>query len=383
MNESSDCRSQRKQVTQRVTLVGALVNVVLSVVKIVIGLAAQSQSLVADGLHSVSDLMSDGLVYVAAHHAGQGPDSDHPYGHGRFETAATLGLGIFLVLIALGISWDAVTRLFSPEKLLHPGPMALYAAIFSILANEALYHYTTRAARRIKSDMLQANAWHHRSDAVSSIVVLVGVAGTMAGLPYLDAIAAVAVGLMVAKIGWDLGWPAFQELVDEGLDEERLETIREIILSIGGVDSIHMLRTRKMGGEASADVHVLVAPWISVSEGHMISQLVTDKLREEVEEITDVTVHIDPEDDEIAIPCRGLPLRPEAEALLARQWQDFPEYGKKKRLVLHYLAGKIEVDLYLPLAMLPEAERLEPFHAALREAVEPLPAFGQVTIYYG
>ncbi len=210
MSDSVDGREERKRTTQQVTLVGALINTLLSVVKIAVGLIAQSQALVADGIHSLSDLLSDVLVYVAAQHAGHGPDSDHPYGHGRFETAATLGLGILLVMVALGISWDAVSRLFTPEKLLHPGPMALYAAALSIVAKEALYHYTVRAARRIRSDMLQANAWHHRSDAASSIVVLVGVAGTMAGLPYLDAIAAFAVGLMVAKIGWDLAGPPFR-----------------------------------------------------------------------------------------------------------------------------------------------------------------------------
>ncbi|MEJ1336745.1 MAG: cation diffusion facilitator family transporter [Candidatus Sedimenticola sp. (ex Thyasira tokunagai)] len=383
MSEKGDERGERKRITQQVTLVGALVNALLAVVKIVVGLVAQSQSLVADGIHSVSDLLSDVLVYVAAHHAGQAPDLDHPYGHGRFETAATLGLGILLVLIAAGISWDAIERLFTPDQLLHPGPMALYAAAFSIVANEALYHYTIHAARKIKSSMLQANAWHHRSDAVSSIVVLVGVAGTMAGLPYLDAIAAVAVGLMVAKIGWDLGWPAFQELMDEGLDEARLKHIRETILSVGGVDSIHMLRTRKMGGEASADVHVLVAPWISVSEGHMISQLVTDQLLMKVEELTDVTVHIDPEDDETAIPCQGLPLRPEAEMMLGRQWREVPGASARERLVLHYLAGKIDVDIYFPLEVLPEGEKLGQFHSALRQAVETLPEFGRVEVYYG
>ncbi|MES9856954.1 MAG: cation diffusion facilitator family transporter [Sedimenticola sp.] len=383
MSDNLDIREVRQHVTQKVTLIGALVNTLLAVVKIVVGLAAQSQSLVADGIHSISDLLSDLLVYVAAHHAGQAPDPNHPYGHARFETAATLGLGMLLGLIAVGISWDAVERLFTPDELLHPSSMALYAATFSIVANEVLYHYTAHAARKIKSKMLHANAWHHRSDAVSSLVVLVGVAGTIAGLPYLDAIAAVAVGLMVAKIGWDLAWPAFQELMDEGLDETQVEHIREIILSVGGVDSIHMLRTRKMGGEASADVHVLVSPWISVSEGHMISQLVTDRLHKEVEEITDVTVHIDPEDDEIAIPCQGLPLRPEAEMLLERQWQNIPEAAARQRLVLHYLEGKIEVDLYLPLEALPEGEKLNQFHSALRQALEAQPEFGRLEIYYG
>lgn len=378
-----DSSEVRTRVTKQVTLVGALVNLLLAVSKVIIGVVAQSQSLVADGIHSFSDLFSDALVYFAAAHASHGPDSDHPYGHGRFETAATLGLGILLILVAVGISWDAVDRLFSPEELLQPGALALYAAAFSILANEALYHYTARAARQLKSSMLQANAWHHRSDAISSIVVLVGVAGTMAGLPYLDAIAAVGVGLMIAGIGWNLGWPAFQELMDEGLDQEKLKHIREIIHSIGGVQAIHMLRTRKMGGKASLDVHVLVESWISVSEGHMISQMVTDRLLDDIEEITDVTVHIDPEDDEVAIPCKGLPLRVEAEALLQQQWCSIPNASARQRLVLHYLAGSIDVDVYFPSDFLSGNKGVQELHSALQETAGVLPEFGQVRIFFG
>ncbi|MCW8847600.1 MAG: cation diffusion facilitator family transporter, partial [Sedimenticola sp.] len=282
MDQQVGEKQLRYKAIQRVTVVGVVVNLVLAVSKTTIGFLAQSQSLVADGIHSLSDLLSDALVFFAARHAHHGPDEAHPYGHGRFETAGTLGLGLLLALVAIGITWDAVERLFSPDALLHPKPIALYAAAFSIVANEWLYHYTARVARRIKSDLLQANAWHHRSDALSSIVVLVGVAGTMAGLPYLDAIAAIGVGLMIARIGWDLSWPAFQELVDEGLDEDRLDRIREIIGQIGGVQDIHMLRTRRIGGEATVDVHILVEPWLSVSEGHMIGQTVIDRLLEEV-----------------------------------------------------------------------------------------------------
>ncbi|AKH21096.1 cation diffusion facilitator family transporter [Sedimenticola thiotaurini] len=383
MNQVSEQKHLRYQAIQRVTIVGVLVNLLLAASKTIIGIVAQSQALVADGIHSLSDLLSDGLVYFAAKQANQGPDAEHPYGHGRFETAATLGLGVLLSLVAIGITWDAVSRLFSPDALLHPKPLALYAALFSILANEGLYHYTAAVARKIKSDLLHANAWHHRSDALSSVVVLIGVGGTMAGLPYLDAIAAVGVGLMIAKIGWDLGWPAFQELVDEGLDQERLESIRQIIHQIGGVMDIHMLRTRRIGGEATVDVHILVEPWLSVSEGHMIGQMVIDRLLKEISEVMDVTVHIDPEDDEKAIPCEGLPLRAQAEKLLAQQWCSIPGAEKRLRVVLHYLAGKINVDVYFSLADLPGEETRREFQQSLQTKAAELPEFGVVRVYYG
>lgn len=383
MGEVTDERQQRYREIQRVTVVGVVVNLVLAASKTIIGVAAQSQSLIADGIHSLSDLLSDGLVFFAARHAHHGPDEAHPYGHGRFETAGTLGLGVLLALVALGITWDAVERLFSPEALLHPKPLALYAALFSILANEWLYHYTAIVARRIRSDLLQANAWHHRSDALSSVVVLIGVGGTMAGLPYLDAIAAAGVGLMIARIGWNLGWPAFQELVDEGLDEERLESIRSIIQQIGGVQDIHMLRTRRIGGDATVDVHILVEPWLSVSEGHMIGQTVIDRLLEQVTEVMDVTVHIDPEDDEKATPCEGLPLRAAAEKLLAQQWRGIPGAEKRGRVILHYLAGQINVDVYFDLAQMPAPEARESLRRALQEKAAELPEFGQVRVFYG
>ncbi len=375
---------ERSADTKRVTVVGAVVNLVLAAVKIVVGWLAQSQALVADGIHSLSDLMSDALVYWAAHHAHHGPDEKHPYGHGRFETAATLGLGGLLVLAAIGIAWDATDRLFSPERLTAPGYLALGAALFSILANEGLYQYTMVVAKKYRSDMLKANAWHHRSDAVSSIVVLVGIGGTMAGLPYLDAIAAVGVALMVAKIGWDLGLSAFHELVDAGLEEERLEKIRETIRSIGGVEDIHMLRTRRMGGQASVDVHVLVEPRISVSEGHMISQTVIDTLQEEFQEVSDVTVHIDPEDDEAAAPCHGLPLRREALLRLDRAWNDIEEAQQIEHIILHYLDGKIDVDLYFSLDLSSRnRDEIDALLDRLHQALEGVSGFGTVRTYYG
>lgn len=374
-------QTSRATETKRVTVVGAILNLLLAAAKILVGWVGQSQSLIADGIHSLSDLLSDGVVYWAAHHSHQVPDQRHPYGHGRFETVATLALGVLLALAAAGIVWDATARLFAPERLLQPSWLTLVVAAFSIVSKEWLYHYTMRAARRLKSEMLKANAWHHRSDSVSSIVVMVGIGGTMAGLPYLDAIAAAVVGIMVAKIGWDLGEGAFHELVDTGVEEGRLAKIRETIFAIGGVVDIHTLRTRRMAGQVNVDVHVMVEPWISVSEGHMISQMVIDTLLDEFEEVTDVTVHIDPEDDERGAPCKGLPLRREALPLLQNRWRDlFPVAVESERVLFHYLDGKINVELRLPLAYYAGSGENADLERALKEAIRDLPQFGAVKV---
>jgi hypothetical protein len=232
--------------------------------------------------------------------------------------------------------------------------------------------------------MLRANAWHHRSDAISSIVVLIGIAGTLAGLPYLDAVASVVVAVMIARIAWELGWEATQELVDTGLDEERLAEIRRVIRDIGGVRDIHMLRTRTHGGQASADVHVLVDPFVTVSEGHAISVVVEQQLKRQIDEMTDVTVHIDPEDDDTAAPTMGLPMRTEALSRLAALWADIPEATTRKRVLLHYLSGRIEVDVFFPLSLAMDSDsHAEVLRQRLRSAVAVDPAFSDVNVYFG
>ncbi|MEW7976515.1 MAG: cation diffusion facilitator family transporter [Candidatus Sedimenticola endophacoides] len=373
----------RAREVQRVTLVGAVVNLLLSAAKIALGFVAQSQALIADGFHSLSDLLSDALVYVVAKHGHHAPDPDHPYGHGRFETAATLGLGVLLLLVALGIIWDAGQRLFEPRELMRPGVLAIYVALASVLAKEWLYHFTMRVAKAVGSDMLRANAWHHRSDAVSSIVVLVGVAGTLAGLSYLDAIAAIGVGLMIIHVAWEISEPAFQELVDAGLEQEQLERICDIIHSIGGVEALHMLRTRRMGGAASVDVHLLVAPWVSVSEGHVIGQTVIERLRAGIDEVNDVTVHIDPEDDDIAPPTSGLPLRDEATARLRECWHGLLETPAPRCLLLHYLEGCIDVDLHLPLERYTGADAAASLWERLQARLDPHPEFRRLRLFFG
>ena len=372
----------RSRATRRVTLVGAGTNAGLALAQLVIGWLGHSQALVADAMHTFSDLLSDGIAYFAARHAHQAPDEEHPYGHGRYETAATLAIAVLLSLVGLGIVWSAGSRLFDPGALLTPDVLTLWAAAVTTLSKEALYRYAMHMAKRLHSEMLRASAWHHRSDAWSSIIVFVGIGGTLLGLPYLDAIAAVVVGVMIVRIGWELGSGAVSELVDAGLARERIEAVRGTILSVGGVRDIHMLRTRRHGGQATADVHVLVDPRLTVSEGHMISLQVEQRLKREIAEIEDVTVHVDPEDDSTAPPCIDLPLRPAAMARLHAAWSHLDCLAKARRVGLHYLSGRIDVDLYLPLGCYESAGDAAVLRDALQTALAASPEFGRVDVYY-
>ena len=374
-------RTERGRETRTVALVSGLVNLLLSIAQIVIGLIANSAALVADGIHSASDLLSDGLVWFAARHASMAPDKDHPYGHGRYETAATLGLGILLVLVALGIVWGGAERVLDSERPI-PGLLALVVAAAGIAAKEGLYWYTIAVAKRLNSAMLRANAWHHRSDAMSSVVVLIGVGGAVLGFGYMDSLAAIVVGIMVGKIGWDLGWSALTELVDTALDEDEVGAAKRVVMAIDGVRSVHMLRTRRHGAEASADVHVQVAPRLSVSEGHMISQAVEDRMIEQVDSITDVTVHIDPEDDEDAPTCAGLPLRAEALEALDDAWTEAGAPLAPHETRLHYLSGKIDVELILPLSHFVDRRATDQLRAHLEAVARDLPWFGGLRLLY-
>ena len=207
----------------------------------------QSAALIADGIHSLSDLLSDLLVIIAVRLGSREADHEHPYGHRRFETIATVLLGISLIAIGGGISWHVIERLNNPETLPTPNPLGLAIAATSIIINEWLYHYTKAIAKKTRSKLLMANAWHQRSDAISSLVVLFGIGAVMLGYPLADAIAAALVALMVAKIGLNLVLNSIKELVDTSLPPKLLNEIRKTIMSINGVEGIHLLRSRQMG----------------------------------------------------------------------------------------------------------------------------------------
>ncbi|GAB6067060.1 cation diffusion facilitator family transporter [Methylothermus subterraneus] len=375
-------RAKLLEAKLHVTLMGAAVNVLLAAGKIAGGIYGRSEALIVDGIHSVSDLATDALVFFTLRLAGRGADETHPYGHGRFETAAAIGLGLVLAAVAAGVILDAAERLQQEASLWLPSRWTLLAAGASILVKEGLYRYTLKVAHRTGSRLLRANAWHHRSDAVSSLVVVAGIVGSLYGYRFADAVAAIVVGLMIAKIGFELILDSARELVDTGLPATRVRQIEKAILSTEGVKSLHSLRSRQMAGEALLDVHIQVSPEISVSEGHAIADKVRDLLLEQFEEISDVTVHIDAERDLNQPPLR-LPLRPQVLAELQKAWSHLPYARQIQKINLHYLEGKIAVDVYLPLALLSSETSAEDILNQLRQAAATLPFIGNVQVYFG
>ncbi len=285
--------AQRSAAASRSTWVSVVVNVVLSTLQIVVGLLAKSQGLIADGVHSLSDLLSDFVVLMAARQSRKDADADHPYGHHRFETAASLLLGAMLMAVGAGMLWSAVNKLQQPEAIPAVHGVALWVAGAALLAKEALFRYMIAVARRVKSSLLVANAWHARSDAASSLVVGLGIAGNLMGYPILDPIAALVVGLMIGKMGWSFAWDATQDLVDRAANEEEVQAIRETLQATPGVSGVHDVRTRKMGDMIVVDVHIEVDALLSVEAGHDIA--VDARQRVMVRHrVLNVMTHVDP-----------------------------------------------------------------------------------------
>ncbi|WP_114416206.1 cation diffusion facilitator family transporter [Marinospirillum perlucidum] len=373
------------QAARKVTLIGALVNALNGSFKIAVGFWANSHSLVADGIHSLSDLLSDILVLAASHFGRQSADKDHPYGHDRYETLATLILGTLLIAVAGALIWDSINRLLEPGEVIIPGVLALVAALISILSKEWIFFYTRRIARRIASKLLEANAWHHRTDSLSSIVVFVGVGGALLGFPWLDQFAAILVGLMVAHIGMQLIWDSLKELVDTALPAEEVNKIRATVQSVPGVRDLHHLRTRTMGSRSLLDIHLQVAPHASVSEGHEIGVWVAHRLRETFPHISDITFHIDPEDDaetDNPDPDKMLPLRPDVLELLEKRWQGDQHYEQPHQTTLHYLDQKIDVDLFYRAEQLP-LDEIEDLEIRLKQKAADLPWLREIRVWLG
>ena len=374
--------NNRTKASQKVTIVGALIDFLLSIIKIILGFIGQSGALIADGVHSFSDLLTDWVTWYAAKLSGDAPDADHPYGHERFETVATLGLSIFLAIVGTIIIFEGFGRFSNPNELRHENWL-IAAAALSVLSKEALYWYTVKVARDINSDLLKANAWHHRTDAFSSIVVVIGIIGAANGYFFLDSVAAIIVGILIIYIGWQLGFEATKELVDTSIDQEDIKALRVALSEIKGVNSVHTLRTRKVGHKKSADVHVQVNPFLSVSEGHIISVSVERVAKECIEELDDVTVHIDPENDEEKedAPYKDLPERAQALKIISQSLKLENVNYNIEKTQLHYLEGEILVDFFLSADYL-KSQELNNIKSELSAALEKLADFGEVKVYF-
>lgn len=376
-------QQHRYMAIRNITFLAITANILLTLIKILFGLVGQSYALIADGLHSLSDLIAGGMTLIAVQYSTQPPDLEHPYGHARFETVVTVAVGGLLLLMAIGLLIDVQRRIFEPELLLQPTAISLVAAILSIFVKEALYHYTLYIAKQVRSPMLEANAWHHRSDAISSMIVLVGVAGSLIGFLWLDAVATIGISVMIGYIGFLLSWKGLSQLVDTGLKNHQLIKIKDIIQSVTEVRGLYQLRTRKMGSNVLVDVKILVNPHISVSEGHHIGEVVRTRLIKNMPEIIDVLVHVDSENDE-SVPIEiNLPLRNEITVRLQHYWHSFEIVGKIEKITLYYLSNKLTVDIDLPLTLvknIEEAEKLAQHFAQLVMTKEP--EIDAINIYY-
>ncbi len=378
----------RTQLAVRVTLVGSVIDALLGAMKIIVGYVAHSHALVVDGVHSLSDLLTDLGVVLVSRYSGEDPDESHPYGHGRFETFGTVVLGSFLVFVALALFYDNAQRLWNKDELLVPTWPALCVAFISIVSKEWVFRYTKKIGEEINSKLIIANAWHSRTDMFSSIVVLVGVAGAMMGWLWLDLVAALAVALLIIKIGVDLAYPSVKELVDTALSPEEIEKIRHSILEVSGVVDVHSLRSRRLGPHAYLDVHIQVAPDISVSEGHQIAHWASRKVIREFEDIEDVTFHIDAENDDLKDKEMGtldlLPLRSEVLKILESHWHNIPYIEKRNQTILHYLDNKVAVEVFMPIALLSQSEfDRNQFELALNQGTENQTWVAEIKVWYG
>lgn len=290
----------REDQIARVTLAGSVVNLLLVGLKAVAGVAGHSAAMVSDAVHSLSDFITDIVVLVFVRVSARPQDEGHDYGHGKFETLATLLIGLALAAAAVGIVVSGATKLaqwLQGEELKSPGAIALWAALISIGVKELLYQYTRIKGRKLDSKALEANAWHHRSDALSSIGAAIGIGGALLLGPrwaVLDPLASIVVGAMLVKVAWDLLGPSFGELTDSSLPAETEKEMLRIIRSVDGVEDPHNLRTRRIGNRIAAEVHIRLDGTLPLSEAHEKASEVERRFKDRFGAQSHIIVHMEP-----------------------------------------------------------------------------------------
>lgn len=370
----------RSRGIRRATLVAICTNATLTVCQVIVGLFANAFSLVADAAHTLSDLVTDLMVLIAGQRSAHPADLNHPYGHGRIETVTTMVLGVVLAAVGIGFLWSSGLRLQAIDELPELHPAALVMALLTILAKEGLFRYTLAAGRRLKAPMLEANAWHARSDAASSLVVAAGIGGSLAGYPFLEPLAAAVVGFLILHMGVKLALKSVRELIDTGLPAEELQRLRRTIENTPGVIGLHDMRTRRMADRVLCDAHVQVDPRLTVSEGHRISDAVYLRVRDAHPEVQDVLVHIDPEDDADlqVVPPGPIPERSEVlevvRALLG------PAAPRPQRVQIHYLGERLEVEIMIPASL--DTEQLDAFGQRRQAWLKAHPHYRAIRLFY-
>lgn len=276
-----------------ITILGMACNIFLSILKVLSGLILSSVALVADGIHSLSDLLTDIAVLVSSKAARRPPDENHQYGHGRYETFGSQLIGFTLLIIGAGICWSAAGSLIAQEKYF-PGPVVVIVAVISLVLKEILFHLTRKVAIVTRSTSLYANAWHHRSDAFSSLTVIIGGLAGMAGFGYGDQMAGIVVGVMVMVIAVKLIFEGFKEMSEHAIDKTMVHRIQNVFEDHKEVYHWHNLRTRKIGAEIFLDVHIHVDPELTVRVSHELTEELEEKIRNSLQYPVNVLIHVEP-----------------------------------------------------------------------------------------
>ena len=291
---------ERERKIYRVTIIGSICNFLLLAFKFTAGIIGQSAAMIADAVHSLSDFITDIIVLIFVRIANKPQDSGHDFGHGKYETLATAIIGLILFFVGLGIFWNGATSIMDVlqgKSLEAPGMIALYAALVSIVLKEGLYRYTRKAGEKVRSQSVVANAWHHRSDAFSSIGTAAGIGGAILlgeNWRVLDPIAAVIVSFFIIKVAYKLFKPCIEELIEASLPEETEQEITRILLSFPQVSSPHNLRTRRIGNNCAVDVHVRMDGQMTVEQSHSITREMEDRLRALLGQGAFISIHVEP-----------------------------------------------------------------------------------------
>lgn len=376
MYDISPKRSDREAV--RVTRLGLAVNLLLTVLKAAVGFLANSAAMVSDAGHSFSDLFSDIVTLWAVTFSRYPQDQSHPYGHGRFETLATLFVSIMLVGTGISVAYHG---LFHLDSRVVPGRLAIWMALFSILIKEALFQYSARVGRRQKNRLLLANAWHHRTDAISSIVALIGIAGATVGYPIMDPIAGIVVSGWIIKTGITIGYDAIKELADTRIEKEFLASVKNILDQTKGVVHYHEVRARRMGPHVLIDLHIEVPQKLSVSASHQIAERVRRIVLQEIPQVNEVLIHVDAEKDTNEDKHKLMRPHSEIENDIRRIALGFEDVRSVSDIQCHYLDGILSTQFNITVDPQIRVFRARQIAQELKRETEKIRDVRQVDIH--
>ena len=346
-------KDYNESIALRITWLGLSANLILAVSKGFIGFISNSSALIADAGHSFSDLLSDGITLWAVKMSNIPKDENHPYGHGKFETLGTFFVSIMLIFTGIGVAWHVFKNLYNIEI---PGIISLWMAGIAIFVKEMLFHITRMISKKTGSKILLANAWHHRSDSISSIAALIGIGGSQLGIPLMDPIAGVLVAGIIVKTGINIGYESIKELTDETVEEEIIGELSRIMDDIEGVDHYHEMRARKMGPHLLVDLHIQVNSMMSISSAHQVAERVRLTILNKLPAVNEVLVHVDAEDDffegnESQVPIENVLMRPQnkIENDVKKVLKQIPEILGITHIYCHYLNKKLTVQVNIIL----------------------------------